>query len=144
MTFGIHATPAVHGAPATYSIVLEGDREGGRLITTFWDCGEYEHQWREALKALSQRRVQSCVLITDIQPPAESYGVMYWAVFRDDSDVFLQERFLRMDPYRIVGRPEDVEARIPPRIQSRDVADPPVSEWRVRFSSVCAFVGLDE
>ncbi len=72
------------------------------------------------------------MLITDIQPPEESAGVSYWALFRVATGVVLQERFMRTAPTAVnLEVPEVAESVIPPRVQGTPDEHVLVSEWEV-------------
>lgn len=139
MTFSILAIRE-SSSKLRYEIAIGDERETAPLVTTLWEAARYEGQWAEALRALVERRVSACVLITDIQPAEQSYGIMYWALFTEGDTVFLQERFLRDNPMRLIGSPEVVEQNIPPRVQSSAEEHALVSEWEIGIDEVANFV----
>ena len=142
VTFSIQIIDARSSNRVRYQIRLGDNVEEGYLITTRWSCDEYSEQWKTALTALTQGKVLKCVLITDVQPEYASFGIMYWALFRDEQDVIFQERFLRKNPEHLLGSPEIVEPHIPHRVQGSPEEHALVSEWSVPLAHINSFVTL--
>ena len=140
MTFSIRSQLVAPSTSATCELVLGDHYESFPLITSLWSREAYEAQWTEALSALVSGAVKSCALMTDIQPPEDSVGVSYWALFRQDDLVYLQERFLRASSALLVGPPISVEAHIPPRIQGTTEEQSRVSEWTVALPDIREFL----
>jgi CdiI N-terminal domain len=138
--FNIRVIPVPGRQDLRYEISLDDVVETSPLITTKWSYKEYEAQWKEALTALAKGLVQSCVLITDVQPKGDSQGIMYWALFRDAGSIFLQERFLRDSPDTLLGRATEIERSIPPRVQGSAEEHALVSEWRVSLTDIKEYV----
>jgi|688.fasta_scaffold798237_2 hypothetical protein len=134
MTFDLKVLASLEGghASATAEICLGDHVETFPLITTRWPVERYEQQWRRTIEALVAGEVQRGMLITDIQPPEESAGVSYWALFRVATGVVLQERFMRTAPTAVnLEVPEVAESVIPPRVQGTPDEHVLVSEWEV-------------
>jgi CdiI N-terminal domain len=140
MTFNIHATESLDLLKTVAEISLGDHHESFPLITTRWSRQTYESQWVEALTALVEGRVQSCVLITDIQPPKQSSGVAYWALFREADLVYFQERFSRDMEAQLTGAAIHAEKHIPLRKQGTPVEQKQVSEWVVQLFHLRQFV----
>jgi hypothetical protein len=140
MTFSIRSIDVGNPLRAKCEIIIGDDREVCTLITTLWACKDYESQWIASLQALSDERVDRCVLITDIQPSEDSVGLTYWALFRESQDVYLQERFLFDQKSILIGSATAVAPNIPSRIQGTPEEHSQVSEWTVSIGEVRQFV----
>jgi CdiI N-terminal domain len=123
-------------------IQFDSEIETFPLVITRWHPSQYESQWHDALAALTSGRVRACVLITDIQPPLDSAGLMYWALFKEGPVVFSQERFVREDVESFLAAPEKVEASIPPRVQGSMREQALISEWMVTLEEISDFLAL--
>jgi hypothetical protein len=128
-------------SPVWGEITLGEYIESFPLMTSLLSASEYEDQWAAAVRAIAQQRVNRAMLVTDIQPPSESSGISYFALFRDGARVFVQQRFMRPSPSVDVRLPEAVEATIPPRFQERDGEQMEVSEWCVPIDDLREFRG---
>ena len=110
------------------------------LIETYWSSEMYQAQWMDSLISLTGRRVNSSVLIIDIQPSDLSVGVCYWALFREDEIVYLQERFSRELTNELKGLAIFAEMNIPPRIQGTPEEQAFISEWIVPIDDILKFL----
>jgi CdiI N-terminal domain len=140
MTFSIRSCETGEIGRALCEIIIGEHKEAFPLITTYWDRSVYESQWIEALAALVDGRVSSCALVTDIQPPEDSFGIVYWALFRRGDIGYVQERFSRELSAQFVGSAESIESHIPPRIQGTPEEHAAVSEWVISIGDLRQFV----
>lgn len=114
---------------AKYEIIIGDFRETSLLVTSLWTTDEYELQWKSALESLLDCEVNSCVLITDMQPENDSAGITCWALFREESKIYFQERLVWENYKKLIGSPINAEAYMAPRIQGTPVEHSMVSEW---------------
>ena len=142
MTFDIYSVDKGDEKQAQYEIVLGNYKENGPLITTHWTRGEYEKQWLEALSALVEGDVNSCLLVTDIQPTTISAGITYWVIFRKEDSIYFQQRWKMNFAAFLIGPPSAVEKHIEPRIQGTLEEHSRVSEWRLPFNCLQQFVRM--
>lgn len=140
MTFSIRSIDSGEVGKVCCELLLGEYKEVFPLITTFWTREAYESQWMDALNALIDGQVNSCVLVTDIQPPAHSVGIAYWALFKKGDFVHLQERFSRELATRLLGPANIVEMNIPPRRQGTPEEQACVSEWAVPIGELLKFI----
>ena len=142
MIFNIYTVYTGEAMQARYEIVLGDYKENGVLITTLWSREGYEKQWFESLSSLVDGLVQSCVLVTDVQPSAISGGITYWAVFKEDDVVYFQERWKMNSVTTLVGDPKKAEPNIGPRIQGTTDEHSRVSEWNLPFEYLWKFIKI--
>lgn len=141
MTFSIRAWKSEDPAMAGGEIRLDDHKETFPLVTTYWSCDEYRCQWMEALSALTDDLVNSCLLITDVQPLSDSTAAFYWVLFRDQEVVYVQERFTRNRESMALMPATAVEKHIEPRFLSDSEEEQArISEWTVSFEDVLSFV----
>lgn len=142
MTFNIYSVDTNDEGQALYEIVLGDHKESAPLITTRWAKEMYEKQWLEALSALIEGGVKSCLLVTDIQPIATSAGITYWAIFREEDTVYFQQRWIMNSADSLIGSPSEVEKFIKPRIQGTPEEHSRVSEWGLPLKCLQEFVQM--
>ena len=140
MTFSIRSIDVGSPLKGKCESIIGGHKEIVPLITTLWTREAYESQWMDALQALTDGRVDCCVLITDVQPPEDSSGVTYWAMYREGCNVYLQEQFSRDRTALLIGPARAVVPHIPPRIQGSPEEQSEVSEWVLPIEDVRKFV----
>lgn len=140
MTFSIRLNETDRAERASCELILGEHKENFPVITTLWNRFNYESQWIEALNGFVKNNVDACVLVTDIQPPGDSFGISYWAVFRAGDVAVFQERFSRELSKRLIGPAKTVEPHIPPRIQGTSQEYSQVSEWTVPIDDLRRFV----
>ncbi|WP_148293082.1 hypothetical protein [Comamonas sp. B-9] len=121
-------------------IHIDEHREVVPLITTRWSPEIYKKQWVAALKFLAASRSSRCALITCIQPESISYGITYWALFRDWHFVYFQERFIRENYEKFLISPMMVERYMPDRMQGTVEEFSRVSEWTLPISDIQEFL----
>jgi CdiI N-terminal domain len=121
---------------AECEVIIGDHKEVFPLITTLWTRAEYELQWRSALQDLISGVVNSCALVTDIQPPDESAGIAYWALFREGTAVYFQERLSRDPSPHLTGSARLAEPHIAPRIQGTAEERSCVSEWVLSIKDI--------
>lgn len=141
MTFSIDISKDTRSENGfVYEIDIDTHREVVPLITTRWSPEAYKRQWVEALKFLVASRSSRCALITCIQPESDSYGIAYWALFREDDFVYFQERFIRQGYRQFLISPMMVERYMPDRIQGTFEEYSMVSEWILPISDIQEFL----
>ena len=141
MTFCIRSIENASGVHKVLCELTLGEhRELFPLLTTLWTPDRYRSQWIEALHALVKGEVEACILVTDIQPPDDSFGMAYWALFREGDHAYFQERFTRELSQHLLGSAKCIEAHIPPRVQGTPEEHSVVSEWIVPIQDLRKFV----
>lgn len=123
-----------------YEIDIDEHREVVPLMTTRWSPETYKKQWLEALKFLAASRWSRCALITCIQSESVSYGITYWALFREDDFVYFQEIFIRENYQKFLMSPMLVEQNMPERMQGTVEEYSRVSEWTLPISDIQEFL----
>ena len=140
MTFSIRSIGTGDSQRALCELVLGDHKEVFPLITSMWTRDMYQAQWMDALRALVEDRVSSCVLVTDIKAPEISYGVSYWALFKEDGIVYFQERFSRNLMAELISPASTAEPHIPARVQGTPEEHSQVSEWELSIDEVRHFI----
>ncbi|RCS58075.1 hypothetical protein [Parvibium lacunae] len=110
------------------STTLNDHTEITPLTLTFWNTDQYIAQWLDAINNLVSGTHMKVGLITDIQSPADSSGVVYWAVYRDNSVVYFQEHFCRKIDHSKIQSRGYLESLILPRKSNEEFSED-VSEW---------------
>ncbi|GAB2715132.1 hypothetical protein [Comamonas sediminis] len=100
-----------------YEIDIGAHREVVPIMTTRWSPEAYKRQWVEALEFLVASRSSRCALITCIQPESVSYGITYWALFREGDFVYFQQIFARENYLGFLLSPCMVERHMPDRME---------------------------
>ncbi len=103
---------------------------------TYWTAEKYERQW---LDASSQIMITNkTAFITSITEPSASNFLRWWAMYREDDIIRLQEQLCFLD--QLSGRfdPEHVARFV--RDRSTFSAGQKISEWSTTISSVREFV----
>ena len=122
--------------------------EDGPLDLTYWRPEDYAAQWRAALTAFAEGRVQCCVLVTEIWDPMLSRDLRCWTLFNEDSTVVVQERYclnyrgVVNDGHALVGDPLEAAKAILPRFDDEDELDEgdKVSEWVLHMTDIDNFL----
>ena len=140
MTFSIRSFDTDSLSRGKCELIIDDHKELFPLVTTLWARKAYELQWKEALLALLAGHVDSCVLITDIQPPQDSSGITYWAMYKEGQNVYLQEHISRDRTAFFIGSASAVAPHIPSRIQGTSEEQSQVSEWSISIEAVRQFV----
>ena len=140
MKFSIRAIDIGNPLQGLCESIFGDHKELVPLITTLWTLGAYESQWMDSLESLLDECVNCCVLITDVQPPQDSSGVTYWAMYKEGDFVYLQEQFSRDLATLLIGSATAVMPHIPPRIQGSPEEQSEVSEWVFPIEDIRQFV----
>ncbi|QMV74078.1 hypothetical protein HS961_15220 [Comamonas piscis] len=123
-----------------YEIDIGAHREVVPIMTTRWSPEAYKRQWVEALEFLVASRSSRCALITCIQPESVSYGITYWALFREGDFVYFQERFIRYGYRRFLISPMTVDRYMPDRMEGTFEEYSQISEWVLPISDIQKFL----
>lgn len=88
----------VEGDPAVAvgEIHLGEYREHFHAIVRFWSTQDYEASWTAALRRLLAGGAVSC-LVASLTDPQVTTFVTTWPLYRDDEEVFVQNRLLFLD-----------------------------------------------
>lgn len=123
-----------------YKIDIDAHRELVPIITIIWSLEAHNRQWVEALEFLVASRSSRCALITCIQPESVSFGITYWALFREDGLVYFQEIFARENYRGFLLSPCMVERHMPDRMEGTFEEYSQVSEWVLPNSDIHEFL----
>jgi hypothetical protein len=125
-------TPAAYG-----ELAIGNHREGFCASLYEWSRGDYESQWRHAIRSLLERKDRAALIVEYISPLA-SWKLEWWPMYAGGETVFLQNHLLF---YEQLTRPfsmHDPYASLRDR-QTIDEDGDHISEWFVSFSEIEAF-----
>jgi hypothetical protein len=95
-----------------------------------WARSDYERHWVEAARRLLAGADRTAFITSAFQ--------FWWPMWREGSEVFVQEQLLWGQALAASFDPLDVYASIPERVTTSE--DGEVSEWRIRVRDVEEFV----
>lgn len=99
-----------------------------------WQEHQYETQWVQALRKIIEQDDTTTVLITEIYPDNSAEYVNLWPVYRQGTDVYIQNRLLFLDVL-----PHFDEDSVNEYIGKRETVDSEgneISEWKVDIDSI--------
>ena len=112
---------------AVGELTIDGFTESFDVPLHYWSRDDYERQWNEGLKRIDSGASRSC-LITSMSDPAHANFIVWWIIYREGRQLFLQNQLLFLE--RLVG--EFDESNPYQFIQDRVTTDPDggrISEW---------------
>ena len=125
--------------PAASGLLTIGDHREGFYSSLYeWSKQSYEDQWRQALKTLIDGRSKKTALIVEYVSPAAATQLEWWAMYREDENVYLQNQLLF---YSQLTEPFDLERPFQ-FLRDRQAINEDgraISEWCVSLSDVKEF-----
>ena len=132
-------TPAVHDENgwrhAGGELTIGDGRRCFLVDLRFWNIGDYERQWREGVARLVQG-ASSTALMTAYRGPGHEPHVM-WALWRDQSYVYVQEHLVMPDELESEFDPTDPYPHVGERIPASEHGLS-IPEWRLNLTDVIA------
>ena len=104
---------------------------------TFWRQAEYEKQWLDA--ALKIVGGDKTALIVSVSEPATANFVRWWAMYRNEHVIFVQEQIRFLDELSELFDPCAVERFVLPRETVSEDGEL-ISEWSTTVSAVRDFI----
>jgi hypothetical protein len=132
-------------------IRLGEDRECFESVLGFWGLDDYKAIWAAGLWRLVAGASTSC-LATSVTDPSCSNFVEVWPLYREESDVYVQNQLLFLDQLQHELNPIAPWESVSPR-SVVDEDGQRISEWRVsindieeflKASSICQHPGRSE
>lgn len=120
---------------------LGDDREYFQSILGFWGVDDYLQSWTEGLQRLLAGASISC-LATSVIDPSNANFVEVWPLYREQSDVYVQNRLLFLDQLSHEFDPSEPWNSVDPRSVVNEDGQR-ISEWRVSLSDVREFLESD-
>jgi hypothetical protein len=148
MTFNIYAAEGSaysDGIPRC-EIEINDYLENCYLVTKLWSLDDYRRQWKIALSYLYERKVEKCMLITDINKKHLSTAIMFWALRAEGNVIYIHEKFIRNPKKKILMDPIKIEKYIIFRDRYEDLGCDnygnkyKVSEWKIDFEDIAHLV----
>jgi hypothetical protein len=147
MTFSIRFTgaPDEHldddpNIPSAIGRIVAGELDEEFVSSLYeWNREAYERQWNDSLRQFVDGSDRA-VLITWYVNPAESSNLQWWALYRVDDFVYIQNR---LPWYRDLAKTfsiADAQKYLPDR-QTISEYRASISEWVVPFRDVARFYG---
>ncbi|HEY1939274.1 MAG TPA: hypothetical protein VGJ33_15180 [Candidatus Angelobacter sp.] len=126
-----------HTAAARGEIVLGDFREGFLSNLGEWRQADYREQWRRSIHRLLAGE-QKAVLITTFSSPTIATHLEWWALYREEDNVAVQNQLLFYD--NIQGE-FDVKCAVDFLNERRRVTEDgrPISEWSVSMNDLRVF-----
>lgn len=121
-------------------IRLGEDHEHFESVLGFWGLDDYKAIWAAGLRRLVAGASRSC-LATSVTDPSSANFVEVWPLYREESDVYVQNQLLFLDQL-----PRELDPTEPwESVDPRSVVDEDgqrISEWRVSIDDIDEFLKL--
>lgn len=121
-------------------IRLGEDHEYFESVLGFWGLDDYNAIWTAGLRRLISGTSTSC-LATSVTDPSSANFVEVWPLYREESDVYVQNHLLFLDQL-----PHELDPTEPwESVHPRSVVDEDgqrISEWRVSIDDIEEFLKL--
>ncbi|HEY8671594.1 MAG TPA: hypothetical protein VIL63_12180 [Terriglobales bacterium] len=121
-------------------LVLGNHKE--RFVVHFWTWSEeqYVAHWRKALQRAMNG--QPSALVTDMATPAQSSHLVWWPMWKTNSELVLHNQLLFFAKYKVAGTNISLDHLYDLIGEQKSHNDEgiPLSEWRVAVSDVEAFL----
>jgi hypothetical protein len=118
-------------------IELGDDSDGFSADLSVWSPREYEEQWRAGVARLAAG-AESSALVTSYAGPEGAFHFM-WPMWRVGSEIVFTERLVFADAIQGAEVPDAFYRAVGER-RSKSESGEPISEWRVPFADVLAFL----
>jgi len=119
-------------------IRLGEDHEYFESVLGFWGLDDYKAIWTAGLRRLISSASTSC-LATSVTDPSSANFVEVWPLYREESDVYVQDHLLFLDQLPHELDPTEPWASVRPR-SVVDEDDQRISEWRVSVNDIGEFL----
>ena len=109
-------------------------------VLGFWGTDDYEEIWIKGLRRLIMGASTSCLATSVLYPPNANF-VEVWPLYREESDVYVQDCLLFLDQLSHEFDPAAPwESVFPRSVVSEDGQR--ISEWRVSIDDIGEFLEL--
>lgn len=120
------------------ALVLGAQREYFESVLGFWGLDDYKASWTTGLRRLVAGASTSCLATLVIDPPTANF-IEVWPLYREGSDVYVQNRLLFLDQLSHEFDPAAPWESVSPRsVVSEDGQR--ISEWRVSIDDIGEFL----
>lgn len=110
-------------------------------VLGFWELDDYARSWMTGLRRILAGASISC-LVTSVTDPSSANFVEVWPLYREETDVYVQNRFIFLDQLTREFDPKAPWESIGPRsIVNEDGQR--ISEWRVGLDDIRSFIDSD-
>jgi hypothetical protein len=123
---------------ATGLIKLGEHHEYFESVLVFWGIDDYRAIWDAGLRRLLRGASTSC-LATSVLEPSSANFVEVWPLYREESDVYVQNCFLFLDQLSHEFDPAAPWESVYPRSVVNEDGQR-ISEWRVSVDSIGEFL----
>lgn len=126
--------------PGTVVGMIEiGDfRERFQASLSFWSPADYVRSWRAGLEWITGNNTKSC-LITSMYDPQNASLIVWWPMYRDGENVWIQNYLLLLEEIEESFAPDDPYPLIPDRVIV-DEEGQKLSEWHTTVTAVKHFL----
>jgi CdiI N-terminal domain len=122
------------------AISLKGGHERFESVLGFWELDDYKRSWIAGLRRLVSGASTSC-LATSVTDPSSANFVEVWPLYREESDVYVQNQLLFLDQLPREFDPTEPWESVDPR-SVVDEDGQRISEWRVSIDDIQEFLKL--
>jgi hypothetical protein len=138
----VFAIELVGQDPATESargrITLGDFAEEFDADLTYWDTGDYQRSWHQALTVLETDDKATSCLVSSITDPATSNFIFCWPLYRDGDDVYVHNAIIFLEELTVPFDPARPWLSVQPR-ETVDEDGNRISEWRTDMDEIRRF-----
>lgn len=113
---------------------LGEDDEYFESVLGFWGAADYEQSWSDGLRRILAGKSTSC-LATSVTNPSSANFVEVWPLYREGSDVYVQNSLIFLDQLSHEFDPDAPWESVAPR-SVVDEDGQTISEWRVSLDDI--------
>lgn len=113
---------------------LGEDDEYFESVLGFWGAADYEQSWLDGLRRILAGKSTSC-LATSVTNPSSANFVEVWPLYREGSDVYVQNSLIFLDQLSHEFDPDAPWESVAPR-SVVDEDGQTISEWRVSLDDI--------
>lgn len=107
-------------------------------VLGFWELDDYARSWTTGLRRILAGASISC-LATSVTDPASANFVEVWPLYREEADVYVQNRFVFLDQLTHEFDPQAPWESLGPRSVVNEDGQR-ISEWRVGLDDIKYFL----
>jgi len=109
-------------------------------VLGFWGLDDYTQSWATGLRRILAGAPISC-LATSVTDPSSANFVEVWPLYREGTDVYVQNRFLFLDQLTREFDPKAPWESMDPRSVVNEDGQA-ISEWKVSLTDIGEFLGI--
>jgi hypothetical protein len=116
-------------------LIIIGDfEERFEASLSYWSVKDYQRHWWQALERIKAGEIKSS-LITNMYDPQTANFILWWPLYRDGQDVFVQNHVVPMD--EINGTFDPVNPYV--HVRDRETVNEDgkrISEWKTTVAEI--------